>query len=64
MDDHGQDAAVIGRHYDERTPIEDAFRNGQTHMWYWYDEHDETPLPEAVQRISRKVCDTLGLRAI
>ncbi|WDZ83485.1 SAM-dependent methyltransferase [Micromonospora cathayae] len=62
MDQHGHDAAVIGRHYDERTPIEDAFRNGQTHMWYWYDEQDDTPLPEAVHRMSRKVCETLGLR--
>ncbi len=53
--------AVIGRHYDERSPIGDQLRDGQLHMWYWYGEEDPTPLPEAVTRISRKVTGTLGL---
>jgi len=57
------DPADIGRHYDERSPIEDEFRNGQVHMYYWYDEDDSASLTEAVARISRKVTDTLGLRA-
>ncbi|RLK09676.1 methyltransferase family protein [Micromonospora sp. M71_S20] len=57
------DPADIGRHYDERSPIEDEFRNGQVHMYYWYDEDDSATLTEAVARISRKVTDTLGLRA-
>lgn len=57
------DPAVIGKHYDERSPIGDELRNGQIHMWYWYDRSDDAPLPEAVHRISRKVTDTLGLRA-
>jgi ubiquinone/menaquinone biosynthesis C-methylase UbiE len=57
------DPADIGRHYDERSPIEDEFRNGQVHMWYWYDKDDNVPLTDAVARISRKVTDTLGLRA-
>jgi ubiquinone/menaquinone biosynthesis C-methylase UbiE len=57
------DAAAIGQHYDERSPIGDELRNGQIHMWYWYDREDDAPLPEAVHRISRKVTDTLGLRA-
>ncbi|MGW0754400.1 SAM-dependent methyltransferase [Streptomyces sp. NPDC002587] len=54
--------AEIGRHYDERTPIGEEFRDGQLHMWYWYDREDEATLPEAVHRITRKVTDTLGLR--
>jgi|SRR5215213_6872053 len=56
-------AADIGRHYDERSPIGDEFRNGQMHMWYWYDNADDAPLADAVHRITRKVTDTLGLRA-
>lgn len=54
--------ADIGRHYDERSPIGDELRNGQIHMWYWYDREDDATLPEAVHRITRKVADTLGLR--
>jgi ubiquinone/menaquinone biosynthesis C-methylase UbiE len=57
------DPAAIGRHYDERSPIGDELRNGQIHMWYWYDRADDAPLPEAVHRISAKVTGTLGLRA-
>jgi ubiquinone/menaquinone biosynthesis C-methylase UbiE len=57
------DPAAIGKHYDERSPIGDELRNGQIHMWYWYDRQDDAPLTEAVHRISRKVTDTLGLRA-
>ena len=57
------DPADIGRHYDERSPIEDEFRDGQVHMWYWYHADDDAPLTEAVHRITRKVTDTLGLRA-
>ncbi|GII76243.1 methyltransferase type 11 [Sphaerisporangium rufum] len=56
------DPADIGVHYDERSPIGDEFRNGQMHMWYWYDDQDATPLKDAVHRISRKVTETLGLR--
>jgi ubiquinone/menaquinone biosynthesis C-methylase UbiE len=55
-------AANIGRHYDERSPIGDEFRDGQLHMWYFYDRADDAPLTEAVARITRKVTDTLGLR--
>jgi ubiquinone/menaquinone biosynthesis C-methylase UbiE len=55
-------AANIGRHYDERSPIGDEFRDGQLHMWYFYDRDDDAPLTEAVARITRKVTDTLGLR--
>ncbi|NJC11479.1 ubiquinone/menaquinone biosynthesis C-methylase UbiE [Micromonospora profundi] len=53
----------MGRHYDERSPIEAEFRDGQVHMYYWYDREDQATLPEAIERISRKVTDTLGLRA-
>ncbi|WP_034273268.1 SAM-dependent methyltransferase [Haloechinothrix halophila] len=56
------DAGVIGRHYDERTPIADELRDGQLHMWYFYDDADEATLPAAVHRMTRKVTDTLGLR--
>ena len=56
-------ADEIGKHYDERSPIGDELRNGQIHMWYWYDRSDDAPLTEAVHRMSRKVTDTLGLRA-
>jgi ubiquinone/menaquinone biosynthesis C-methylase UbiE len=52
----------IGRHYDERSPIGDELRNGQIHMWYWYDREDDAGLTEAVHRITRKVSETLGLR--
>ncbi len=55
-------AAEIGKHYDERSPIGDEFRDGQLHMWYWYDREDDASLPEAVHRITGKVTDTLGLR--
>ncbi|UJW33030.1 methyltransferase domain-containing protein [Saccharothrix sp. AJ9571] len=55
-------AEEIGRHYDERSPIGDELRDGQIHMWYWFDRHDDATLPEAVHRMSRKVTDTLGLR--
>jgi ubiquinone/menaquinone biosynthesis C-methylase UbiE len=63
MADDLTNPADIGRHYDERSPIEDEFRNGQVHMWYWYDQDDDAPLTDAVHRITRKVSDTLGLRA-
>jgi ubiquinone/menaquinone biosynthesis C-methylase UbiE len=56
-------AADMGQHYDERSPIEAEFRDGQVHMYYWYDREDRATLPEAIERISRKVTDTLGLRA-
>ncbi|GGK90958.1 methyltransferase type 11 [Sphaerisporangium melleum] len=56
------DSADIGIHYDQRSPIGDEFRNGQLHMWYWYDNDDDTPLKDAVHRVSRKVTETLGLR--
>ncbi len=56
-------SADIGRHYDERSPIGDELRDGQIHMWYWYDDSDEASLIEAVSRMTRKVTDTLGLRA-
>ncbi|MFC4057201.1 methyltransferase domain-containing protein [Planomonospora corallina] len=52
----------IGTHYDERSPITDELRDGQVHMWYWYDDEDDAPLRDAVHRITRKVTDTLGLR--
>lgn len=56
------DAGVVGRHYDERTPIADELRDGQLHMWYFYDRADDATLVEAVHRITTKVTDTLGLR--
>lgn len=62
MGDDAAEAAEIGKHYDERSPIGDEFRDGQLHMWYWYDREDDAPLTEAVARITRKVTDTLGLR--
>jgi ubiquinone/menaquinone biosynthesis C-methylase UbiE len=62
MDDLLAGPADIGRHYDERAPISDELRDGQLHMWYWYDREDPATLPEAVHRITRKVTDTLGLR--
>jgi ubiquinone/menaquinone biosynthesis C-methylase UbiE len=62
MDDDAAEAAQIGKHYDERSPIGDEFRDGQLHMWYWYDREDDAPLTEAVARTTRKVTDTLGLR--
>ncbi|WP_344935727.1 SAM-dependent methyltransferase [Sphaerisporangium flaviroseum] len=55
--------ADVGKHYDEQSPIGDELRDGQLHMWYWYDEDDGAPLTEAVHRISRKVTGTMGLRA-
>jgi ubiquinone/menaquinone biosynthesis C-methylase UbiE len=55
-------AAEIGKHYDERSPVGDEFRDGQLHMWYYYDRDDDVSLTDAVHRISRKVTDTLGLR--
>ncbi len=62
MEDAPSDLAAIGKHYDERSPIGEELRDGQLHMWYWYDHDDNTPLADAVQRITRKVTDTLGLR--
>ncbi|WP_326821771.1 class I SAM-dependent methyltransferase [Streptosporangium sp. NBC_01756] len=57
------ETANIGEHYDKRSPIGDELRNGQLHMWYWYDREDDASLTEAVHRMTRKVTDTLGLRA-
>jgi ubiquinone/menaquinone biosynthesis C-methylase UbiE len=57
------ETADIGEHYDKRSPIGDELRDGQLHMWYWYDREDEASLTEAVHRMTRKVTDTLGLRA-
>lgn len=54
--------AAIGEHYDKRSPIGDELRDGQLHMWYWYDRDDNASLTEAVHRMTRKVTDTLGLR--
>ncbi|TDV41047.1 methyltransferase domain-containing protein [Actinophytocola oryzae] len=62
MGDDAAEAAQIGKHYDERSPIGDEFRDGQLHMWYWYDREDRVSLANAVARITRKVTDTLGLR--
>ncbi|MHC0431295.1 methyltransferase domain-containing protein [Streptomyces sp. O3] len=62
MDDVLADPAGIGRHYDERSPIGGELRDGQLHMWYWYDREDDASLPEAVHRTTRKVTETLGLR--
>ncbi|HEV2783519.1 MAG TPA: methyltransferase domain-containing protein [Actinophytocola sp.] len=53
---------AIGKHYDERSPIGDELRDGQIHMWYWYDREDDATLTEAVHRMTRKVTETLGLR--
>jgi ubiquinone/menaquinone biosynthesis C-methylase UbiE len=61
-DEEPVSATDIGLHYDERSPIEDVIRDGQIHMWYWYDRDDDAPLGEALDRITRKVTDTLGLR--
>lgn len=56
------DPDAVGRHYDERTPINDELRDGQLHMWYFYDRDDDASLVEAVHRITTKVTDVLGLR--
>lgn len=53
----------IGRMYDEAGPISKAFNDGQEHLSYWYGDDDPTPLTEAAQRLTRKVVETLGLRA-
>lgn len=60
---HMSEPAAIGEHYDKRSPIGDELRDGQLHMWYWYDRDDDASLTEAVHRMTRKVTDTLGLRA-
>jgi ubiquinone/menaquinone biosynthesis C-methylase UbiE len=57
------ETAAIGEHYDKRSPIGDELRDGQLHMWYWYGREDQASLAEAVHRMTRKVTDTLGLRA-
>jgi cyclopropane fatty-acyl-phospholipid synthase-like methyltransferase len=61
-DEEPASATDIALHYDERSPIEDVIRDGLIHMWYWYDRDDDAPLAEALDRITRKVTDTLGLR--
>ena len=62
MAEEAVDPVDIGRHYDERSPIGDELRNGQIHMWYWYDREDGATLTEAVHRITRRVTESLGLR--
>ncbi|MCT2586794.1 SAM-dependent methyltransferase [Actinophytocola gossypii] len=57
------DAAEIGRHYDKSSPVGDEFRDGQLHMWYYYDRDDEAAPEVATNRITRKVVEALGLRA-
>jgi len=53
----------IAAMYDESTPMSNAFNDGQVHLAYWYDDADEAPMREASQRITRRVGDSLGLRA-
>ncbi|MBM2620143.1 class I SAM-dependent methyltransferase [Actinoplanes sp. LDG1-06] len=53
----------IGKMYDETAGLSQIFIDGQEHLPYWFDDHDDTPAVEAAQRITRKVGDALGLRA-
>ncbi len=52
----------IGDMYDEHSRIAAAFRDGQSHIAYWYDDEDPVPLSEAAHRLTTRVTDTLGLR--
>lgn len=52
----------FGHHYDERAPVGDRYGGGQLHMWYWYGDDDPASLPEAIERVSEKVVQALGVR--
>ncbi|MEV5769289.1 methyltransferase domain-containing protein [Micromonospora sp. NPDC052213] len=52
----------IGRMYDETAALSQIFIDGQEHLPYWYDDHDDTPVVEAARRITRKVGAAIGLR--
>jgi len=56
-------AADLGRMYDESAGLSQIFIDGQEHLPYWFDDHDDTPAIEAARRITRRVGDGLGLRA-
>lgn len=49
--------------YDESAGLSQIFIDGQEHLPYWFDDHDDTPAIEAARRITRKVGDGIGLRA-
>jgi cyclopropane fatty-acyl-phospholipid synthase-like methyltransferase len=53
----------VGKIYDEVSAIADAFGDGQFHLGYWYGEEDDASFAEAVRRVTRRVTDSLGLRA-
>ncbi|WP_212994177.1 SAM-dependent methyltransferase [Actinoplanes auranticolor] len=53
----------LGRMYDESAGLSQIFIDGQEHLPYWFDDHDDTPAVEAARRITRKVGDGIGLRA-
>lgn len=63
MSETAEHSAQISRVFDAITPIVDAVNGGFFHLAYWYDETDDTPITEAGQRVTRKVADSLGLRA-
>lgn len=54
--------AEIGKAYDETSPIVSAVGDGQFHLWYWHDDEDDAPLPEAMRRMTRKVAGIMALR--
>lgn len=61
MSEDVADVVAVGKHYDERSPIEEELRDGRIHMWYWYGPDDAATLGQALHRMTVKVTDTLGL---
>jgi cyclopropane fatty-acyl-phospholipid synthase-like methyltransferase len=55
--------AEVAGMYDASSPAVDEFSNGFEHLGYWYGDDDDASVEEATKRLTRKVVDTLDLRA-
>lgn len=53
----------VAEMYDDHSQMSELFSNGFEHLGYWYDETDDASVEEASKRVTRKVVDTLALRA-
>jgi cyclopropane fatty-acyl-phospholipid synthase-like methyltransferase len=54
--------ADVAEVYDASAQVVDMFSGGHQHLGYWYGDEDDTSVPEASARLTRKTVDTLGLR--
>jgi ubiquinone/menaquinone biosynthesis C-methylase UbiE len=55
--------AEVAGIYDHSTPTADMFGDGYEHLGYWYDDGDDASVGAGSARLTRKIVDTLDLRA-